>query len=396
MVVVIEQVRKVDVEGVGVAVPRPEGFLVLVGRGELDGGILRYIISGEAVEAVVALTVVLKTAFDLELDAVHHRPVERRVGVPGGTDALGVVVGHGKEGRCVVAVVLLLVGALDGRCDGDGGVGDGVLETAVAGGAAGVVDAVGACSADVGPGVADVGVDGSGLRGLEVALEVEVVTGVGGTLHDGVVAHVGVAEGPVEVLSAAGDGSVGAVGGSHVAEHHSHPIVALEAAVEVDVAETAEVRHVVGADVVADGGELILELHEVLGIHRDDGVLVGHHLASVVAVELHADLLALLRALGGHDDDAVRTAATVDGRGECVLEDVDARDLGRGDVVDGFHGEAVDDVERAVVLGDGAAAAHADLDVGVRVAFSSDDRHAGHLAGKCLADGCHRLLGELL
>ena len=169
-----------------------------------------------------------------------------------------------------------------------------------------------------------------------------------------------------------------------------------EAAVQVDIVEGAEVGGVVGGDIVADGGELILELHEVLGVHGLDGLLVGHGLETVVGIELHGNLLAFLRALGGHNHNTVRTTGTVDGGGESVLEDVNALDLGGRNVVDGFHGEAVHDVERAAVLGDGTAAADADLDVGIRVAFGGHYGHTGHLTGKGLGHGGNRLFGQFV
>ena len=239
-------------------------------------------------------------------------------------------------------------------------------------------------------------VDRRGLGGLEVGLEIEVVARVVGAGHDGLVAHVRVTEGPVVVLTAAGDGEVGGEGAARAAEDGIDPVVGGDVLVQVDVAETAEIRLVVVVDVAAEGSELILELDEILGVHHLDGIPVRHGLEAVVGVELDGDLLAFFRALGGHDDDAVRTAGTVDRRGEGILQDVDRLDLGGRDVVDGFHREAVHDVERGAVLGDGTAAADADLDVGVRVAFRRDDGDTGHLAGKGLADRVHGLFGELV
>ncbi len=87
-----QDIAEIVVQGIGVAVARPEGLGVLVGRSVLHGGVVGDIVGRQAVEAVVALPVVLKTAFDLELEAVDDGPVECGVGVPGGADALGVIV----------------------------------------------------------------------------------------------------------------------------------------------------------------------------------------------------------------------------------------------------------------------------------------------------------------
>ncbi len=202
-----------------------------------------------------------------------------------------------------------------------------MLETAVSGGGAGVIDAVCAGAAYIDARVADVGVDGGVGRRLEVALEVEVVAVVVRPYHDGLVTGMGVADGPVVVVAAAGHGEVGGGSLPGLAEHCADPVVSGQAGIELEVVERSEVRDVVVAEVVADGGELVLELYEIVRVHGHDGFLVGHPLETVVAVELDGYLLALVGALGGHDDDAVGASATVDGRGECILEDVDGLDL---------------------------------------------------------------------
>ena len=271
-----------------------------------------------------------------------------------------------------------------------------MFETAVAGSGTGIVDAVGAGTAHANAGIADVGIDGGRFGGLEVALEVEVVTGVGASAHDGVVVHMGVTEGPVHAVGASRDGEVGAEGGTGTAEDGVDPVVRRHVAVEAEVGEGAEVRVVVAGEVASDGTELILELHEVLGVHRLDGAAVGHGLETVVGVELDGELGALLGALGRHDDDAVGASGTVDGGRESVLQHVDGGDFGGGDVIDGLYRETVDDVERGAVLSDGTAAAHANLDIRVRVAFRRDDGDTGHLTGESLGHGGHGLLGELV
>ena len=231
---------------------------------------------------------------------------------------------------------------------------------------------------------------------LVVADVTEVVTGIGGAHHDRVIAQMRIAQGPAGVVGTAGYRKVGAEGRTRLSENGIHPIVYRSALVQVDIVERAEIRQIIGIDLSADGSQFVLELDEVLGIHRLEGVLVRHRLQSIVGIELHGNLLALVGALGRHDDDTVRTAATVDGRGEGILEDVDGLDLRRRDVIDRLDRETVHDVERAVVLGNGTTATDTDLDVGVRIAFRRNDRDARHLAGQSLAYRGYRLLGQLV
>ena len=396
VMVLAKDVGKVIAQRIGIAVLGTESFLVLVGNARLVGGVVGHIVSGHTVEAVVGLGVFLQAALDLEAKVVNDFPVEGCVGVEGNADAAGIVVGYRQERRSVVAIVLLLVHTLDGGGDGNGSIGNGVLETAVTGGGAGILDAVGAATAHVGAGIADVGVDGSMGRCLEVALEGEVVTAVSGAGHDGLVAHVGIADGPVHALAASAHGEVGGEGGTGLSEDGLDPVVGGHALVQVDILEVAEVRVVVGGEVVTDDAQLILELHVVVGVHSLDGALVGHGLETPVSIELDRNLLAFLGALGGDNHNAVGTTGTVDGGGESILEDVNGLDLGGRNVVDGFHREAVHDVEGAAVLGDGTAAADADLDIGVRVTFRGHDGHTGHLTGERLRHGGHGLLGQFV
>ena len=396
VVVLTENVGEAVIQGVRIAILGAERFLVLIGHAGLVGGVVRDIVGRHAIEAVVGLVVLLQAALDLEVEVVDDLPVEGCIRIPGGTDTAGIVIGHRKERRRVIAIILLFVHAFQGGGERNRCIGDRMLQTTVSGGGSGIVDAVGAGTADIHAGITDVGVDAGGFGGLEIRLEIQVVAGIGGTGHDGLVAHVGIAEGPVHIVTAARDGEVGGEGITHVAEDRIDPIVTFQAFVQVDIGKVAEVRLVIGAEVVADDTEFVLELHEVLRIHRDDGAGVGHFLETVVRVELHGDPLSLFGTLGGHDDDTVRTAASVDGRGEGVLQDVDGLDLGGRDVVDGLHREAVHDVERAAVLGNGAAATDADLDISVRIAFRRDDGDARHLSGKSLGNSGHRLFGELV
>ncbi len=396
MVGVIKHLGKIVIQGVGVTITRAENFLVLGGRGVLYRGLVGYIVGGEAVETVVGLTVVFQTALNLEAQVLDDGPVEGSIGVPGLTDTLAVVVGYGLERRCVVAIVLLQVGIRSHGAHRDGCIGHGVLETAVTGSGGAVVDTVGTAAAHVDAGVADVHVEAGGLGGLEVALEVQVVTEVLGAHHDGLVAHVGITEGPVVVLAAAADGSVDVERAAGIAEHGVHPVVGGHTAVQVNVGEGAKVRGVVAAEVITDGAQFVLELHEVLRVHSLDGLLVGHGLETVVGIEFHGNLLAFLRALGGHNHNTVRTTGTVDSGGESVLQNVDGSDFRGGDVVDALYRETVHDVQRGAVLGDGTAATHADFDIRIRVAFGGHYGHTGHLTGKGLGHSGNRLFGQFV
>ena len=328
MVVVLQYVGEVVVEGVGVA-EFPSGCLgVEVGRSVRIFRGVSGIVGGDAVETFLILPVVLDATVYLEAEIVYDFPVECRIRGPGVPDLPGVVVRNGEERRGVVAVVGLFVYVLYGGLYRDRGIADGVLETAVAGVGAGVIDGVGACTPDIGPGVAYVQVDAGPLGGLEIALEAEVVTAVPGTGHYGIVAEVGISQGPFCIVAASADGEVHVPVASGVAEYHIHPVIDRKGGIEVYVAEAAEIRLVVGGNVVAHLGELILELDIVLCVHCLDGIPVGHYLETAVGVELHGNLAAFLSALGGYDDNAVCTAATVYCSGECILKHVDACDFG--------------------------------------------------------------------
>ena len=206
----------------------------------------------------------------------------------------------------------------------------------------------------------------------------------------------GVAEGPVIVVTAAGYGHVGVPGLAGVAEDHADPVVGGQTVVEVYVVVAAEKGLVVVGDVVPDQAELILESYEVLGVHGLDGVAVGHPFLTVVGVDTDGYLASFLTALGGDDDYSVRTAGTVDGGREGILQHVHGLDFGSSDIVDVVHRETVHDVQRRGVLCDGSASADTDLDVSVRVTLSGGYRHTGHPSGQGLGYAGHGLLGYFL
>ena len=121
---------------------------------------------------------------------------------------------------------------------------------------------------------------------------------------------------------------------------------------------------------------------------------MGHGLESVVGIELDGDLFTLGSALGGYDNDTVRTAASVDCGGESIFQHINALDFRGGDVIDRLCRESVNDVKRRVVLRDGSASADADLDIGIGVPLGGGDGNTRHLAGKGLAHRCDRLLRQ--
>ena len=87
--------------------------------------------------------------------------------------------------------------------------------------------------------------------------------------------------------------------------------------------------------------------------------------------------LALGTLLGGHEDDAVRGARTIDSAGSSVLQDLDGLDVGRVEVIDtAGDRHAVHDVDRVGGV-DGADTADADAGRGARLTGSGRDGHAG-------------------
>ena len=110
-----------------------------------------------------------------------------------------------------------------------------------------------------------------------------------------------------------------------------------------------------------------------------------------IAVVGHAGL-ALKRTLGRHDDDACGTAATVDGRGGGVLQDVDALDLVGRYVGEVIHRETIHEDERVVRTGDGLGTADADGRGCSRGLAAHGHHDAGHFALQSFGHVGHRNL----
>ena len=129
-------------------------------------------------------------------------------------------------------------------------------------------------------------------------------------------------------------------------------------------------------------------------VGAESGEVLGRGVDLGVTAVGDADL-AFLGALGGDEDDAVGAACAVDGGGGGVLEDVDGLNLVGRDVGEGAGG-AVDEDERVIALGDGAATANTDVHLCARAAVLRDDVDAGELALDGLRDVGDRSGGELL
>ena len=200
MVFIVQHLGEIVVQGIGITITRTEGFLVLIGRRVLHSGVVGHVISGHTVETVIRLRIFLQAAFNLETQVVNNFPVKSGIGIPGGTDTTGVVVGHRPKRRSIVAIVLLFVHPYRRSDNRDRSIGNRMFETTVTGSGTRIVDAVGTAAANIHAGITDIGVDGRSGRSLEVSLEIQVVTGVVGTHHDSLVAHVGVADGPVHII----------------------------------------------------------------------------------------------------------------------------------------------------------------------------------------------------
>ena len=246
MVFVLEHILEIVIQGIGVAVAGAEYLDMVAGRGSGNLAILCADLGGHTVEAVIALAPVFKAALDLEFQIVDYLPVEGRIGVEAGAQSLAVVVGNRSERTDVVTVGLCLIILETEGIHRNRGILHGVFQTAVTRIGTLVVEAVGACSVDLHAGVADAGIDRGGLAGLELGLEVEVVADIVTAHHDGFVAYMGIAQGPVDTLAAARNGKVGGESAAGAAKDSVNPVVASHSGVLVDIAESTEIGIVLG------------------------------------------------------------------------------------------------------------------------------------------------------
>ena len=280
------------------------------------------------------------------------------------------------------------------------------LEVAGAGQAV-VLDAVGGVDACA---------EGEPLVGLEVVgglgREALVVLSVDGAFV------LEVAEGHVglELVGTAGSGD-GVLVGDGGLEDEAHPVgggdgVAVPAAAGPtlhDVAPGIGIATAIEDLVVvllgrSAGAGIILGIEVVVGRTTPVDVLAGAHPGSLVLDGLIgegacvADVhVALGTLLGGHEDDTVGAAGTVDGGCGGVLQDLDGLDVVRVEVVDrtAHHGDAVHDIQRRGGGGEGALAADVHGTDLTRTLVGADI-HTGCAALEGFEDVVGRALGQFL
>ena len=205
MVFVIQDILEIVVQGIGVAVLGAESLLVFARRGSGVLAVLCRIFGGKAVEMVVALTPVFHAAFYLEPQVGKDFPIECSVGIQRGTESPAVVVGNALQRLHAVAVEGFIGILVSTPADWNRSVLNCVFETSVAGCGTFVIEAVGSSSAHIHAGITDARIDARSLGRLEVGFEIEIVAAVVGSDHDGTVADMGIAKGPVVPFAAAGD-----------------------------------------------------------------------------------------------------------------------------------------------------------------------------------------------
>ena len=201
-------------------------------------------------------------------------------------------------------------------------------------------------------------------------------------------------------LRAALDVDVVAHGGSRAAQHGVVPVnVGVEhgvGAAQLAVHAAAEHVDVVGRELRGQAvvGQCLFEqLHALVGVQV--GVLARSHAPLPVGREADGRLL-VLTALGGHQDDAVSTAHTIDGGGRGVLQHGDIFNVVGGYLREGTL-DAIDHHQRLVVAGKRGASTDEQLHVvGTRGARCLRRHQTGHLTGQCLRHVARGRLQQLL
>ena len=151
-------------------------------------------------------------------------------------------------------------------------------------------------------------------------------------------------------------------------------------------------RHLRQIGVVA---RLLVELRELVGVEH----IIGFRHARYAELTVVTDYgMFVLTALGRDEDNAARTARTVDRRRRSVLEHFEALDVVAVEVREGtgVARNAVDDVERVVARRGGLDAADADRDVAVGLAAQLEHLHARHLGGHGVTEIGRRKPFEIL
>ena len=262
----------------------------------------------------------------------------------------------------------------------------------------------------------DAGAEGEPLVGLEVigglggkALEILSVDGT--LVREVTEGHIG-----LELVGTSGSGDGVLVGDGRL-EDQAHPVGGLDVVAVPgaagpalhDVAPGIRVATAVEDLVVvvlgrSAGARIVLGIQVVVSRTTPVDVLAGGHPGALVLDDLVgegagvADMhLALGTLLGGHEDDTVGAAGTVDGGRGGVLQDLDGLDILRVEVLDraAHHRNAVHDIQRRRGGGEGALTADIHGTDFTR-ALVGADIHTGGAALQGFEDVVGRTLGQLL
>ena len=133
----------------------------------------------------------------------------------------------------------------------------------------------------------------------------------------------------------------------------------------------------------------VVVVGELGAVHESREIRVHRHADRPVIGDVRVTLVTLA---GGDDDHAASSLQAVHGRGSAVLQDRNALDIGRVDVVDVVHGEAVHHIGDSI---NGTADAERGL-VQARFAGLLDGGNAGQLTGEDLRYVRGRGLQELV
>ena len=243
MILVVDEILEIIVERVGIAETVP----VSVVEGDdrmsriLLRGIVSHLVGGQTEEALVVLCIVVIAELSLCRKVLDEFPTERTAEVEVFAIFLAVVVGSRGDGIIEVHIVVVERGVL--CCEalqGDWRVDDGVFESLIC-----VVRAssiVGTTTTDVGVAETSLEVKRGALGGLGVEFEREVVTLEVRADHDGLVVHVGIAEGILDGFRSSRDVEALVEGVAHASVGDVLPVVALYVVVEVEILIVAEER----------------------------------------------------------------------------------------------------------------------------------------------------------
>ena len=233
---------------------------------------------------------------------------------------------------------------------------------------------------------------------LPLQLTAEVVGDVARLLHDGLLVVVGVAHIIRKRLVTTRDVGVVLLLETRATEDLLLVVCTFETLVALQVAETANIGAIAVVLGVADRSGLILILKERILIGRHHLHELRGGLPTPAGVEGHLGLLAVgaFAALCRHDDNAVSTLGTVDSGRRGVLQHVDGLDFRGSNVADVAYLEAVDNVQRRVVLRQRATTTHADGRLRIGSTVGHRDVHTRQLTLQGLRHVAHGDVLDLL